>query len=494
MLKKTSYSIWIILLLALGLRFIGISHGFPFIFHPDEPTIVRSALGIRFDINPKHFDWPHLYIYLNYFLYMIFAKLRDLAVVFGYKQQILLALPLIWNDDLIFYLLSRSFSAILGALTVIPIYFTAKTIFGKKAGLLSGLALAIAPFHVWHSHYALADVPMMFFLSWSLYFSSRVLFKKDAQAYIWAGLFAGLAASTKYNGLLIAGALVLAHLFRVFSEREEKLLDIKSWGKLILAGLASVAGFLAGTPFALIDYSTFLRTDGPQGALWQFTNVGSVDFVVHVKQFFSVLVNKLPENFGYTLLVLFLTAFLYVIVNMIRTKKVWINKDLLFFTVVGLGLIFYVSGLEKTRSHYFFIAYPAVLIGGIGFLSQQLDKLNFKLKELIWVFVFLPPLYFSIIGARTFYNSDTRQQLYYWLFANKSKISRVYTNDADIKPVFDMAAVGAQVVKSEAEILNPQYLVLSDGDAFTINPAGYEKVLCIENKGKRGPNIKIYSQ
>ena len=63
MLKKTfsqNKYLFLILLLGLVLRVLGLRHGFPFIFHPDEPTVVRSALGVRFFPNPGHFDWPHL--------------------------------------------------------------------------------------------------------------------------------------------------------------------------------------------------------------------------------------------------------------------------------------------------------------------------------------------------------------------------------------------------------------------------------------------------
>ena len=107
----------LIILVGLILRLTGIQHGFPFIFHPDEPTIIRSALGIRFEANPKHFDWPHLYIYINYFLYMVFAKFRSLVEVVNLKNAFVSVFPLIWNDDLIFYYLTRCLSAILGALT-----------------------------------------------------------------------------------------------------------------------------------------------------------------------------------------------------------------------------------------------------------------------------------------------------------------------------------------------------------------------------------------
>lgn len=491
MLKKTNKYIWSILFMALVLRFIGLKHGFPFIFHPDEPTIVRSALGIRFDINPAHFDWPHLMIYLNYFLFMIFAKLRDVVVNLGYKPQVMSLLPLVWNDDLIFYFLSRAFSAIFGALTVIPVYLTAKTIFGKKAGILAGLAIAITPFHVWHSHYSLGDVPMAFFLSWSLYFSSKVLFKNETRNYIWAGLFVGLAATTKYNGLLIVGALILAHIMRVLSEKEEKLINLKVIKDYGLAAAACVVGFLAGTPFAVLDWETFIRTDGPKGALWQFTNVGKVDFVTHLKQFFEVITYTLPDDFGYTIIVLFMSAVIFVMVNAIIKKNLWLNKDLLFFVLVGLGLIFYISGLEKTRSHYFFVSYPAVIVGGVGFLSQQLEIARYKYKNLVWISMLVIPFYLSVMGAIKFYRIDTRQQLYYWVLTNKFVITKSVVMDEDLRPIFRKAGVETEKVDAPPEKLQAgTYFTASEESQ---KPDKFKLELFVDNRGRRGPNIWVFA-
>jgi len=489
MLRKTSNYLPLIIALALGLRLAGIAHGFPFIFHPDEPTVVRSALGLRFDLNPGHFDWPHLYIYLNYFVYMVFAKFRDIIALLGYKEYTYFTLPIIWDDELIFYLITRVFSAVLGALTIIPVYLTAKRIFNQRAGWLAGLALAITPFHVWHSHYSLTDVPMMFFLAWALYFTTSVLFKKNPVDYLLAGLFIGLAASTKYNGALMAGGLVLAHLIRVLTEKHEKLLDIDSWKNLVLASVFSVVGFVLGTTYSVLDYQTFIRTDSAKGALWQFTNVGSVDFTTRIKQFFEVIIFKLPENFGYTIMALFVAAFVYVVVNMIKNKKLWINKDLLFFVLLGIGLIFYIAGQEKMRAHYFFIVYPVVIIGSIGFLIQQLDKMTYRYKNILWFLLFAAPLYFSLQASYTFYKTDTRVLFYRWLSSNMENIDKVYVLDEDLIPIFKKLGMDVYTSDINYEMIEKESLVVSTKEEEN----NLNKAFDIDNTLNKGPKINIYT-
>ena len=360
--------LFLILGIALFLRLFGINHGYPFVFHPDEATIIRSALGIRFDINPGHFDWPHLYIYLNYFLYMVFAKVRNILPPNMF--------PLLWNDSWIFYPLTRILTAVLGALTIFPIYLSARTLFNKKIGIYSAMAFSILPFHVWQSHYALTDVPMVFFLSWGLYFASKILRTKNASIknYVFAGVFIGLSASTKYNGGLSAVMIPLATLFNTLnlysldgsSSRDNNksftkilrlFLSFKNIWYWCVSGFFAIFGFLLGTPFALLDFDTFSRTDGPKGALWQFTNVGSVNFIPHIIQFVNDIVFKISDDLGYTfllgfLIVLFLSVYKFYVY--LKTKKhIETNFSLYFISIMAIYLLWYISGFEKSRSHFY---------------------------------------------------------------------------------------------------------------------------------------------
>ncbi len=324
--EKKSFNIdlalLVIIVVGLTLRLTGIQHGFPFIFHPDEPTIIRSALGVRFEANPKHFDWPHLYIYINYFLYMIFGKFRSLLEVVNLKSTFLNIFPLIWNDDLIFYYITRCLSAILGGLTAIPVYLAGKKLFGRKVGILGALAITLMPYHVWHSHYSLGDIPSVFLLSWGIYYSSLIIKSSDRKNYILAGLFVGLSASIKYNGGLTAIMVPVAHFLRIFWDNKGRdkvkefhkiFINKSDINNLILSGVSAFLGFLAGTPFALFDFKTFSRTDGPQGAFWQFTNVGSVNSYQHFDKFISESFGRLLNDTGFVVMPLFFIGLFYVL-------------------------------------------------------------------------------------------------------------------------------------------------------------------------------------
>lgn len=484
--------------LGLFLRLFGINHGYPFIFHPDEATIIRSALGIRFDINPDHFDWPHFYIYLNFFYYMAFVLVRKL-----FSPEIF---SFLYNDAWIFYLLTRIFTAFLSSFTVLSIYLTAKSLFSNKVGILSALAMSIVPFHIWHSHYALSDAPMVFLLSLALYFSSQIITKNNLKSYILAGLFIGLSASTKYNGGLSALMVPFATLiflleqnlikrksrifnFNSFLSNYLSITNIKNW---FFSGLAAFFGFVLGTPFALLDYETFSRTDGPSGAFWQFKNVGSVDLLTHFVQFFEDMFYKLSNDFGYTLFIGFIFAFVISIYSL--KKKIYENNlRILFLSLMGLFLLWYISGFEKSRSHYYMISYPFIVVTA-GYFFSLFDKFrNIFLRYIFYIIFYLIPFVVSFSSIYTFGNGDTRVDLYNWL-SNRSDITSIVYDFNDLDIVLNkISSVKGYNGFNNLSKLKTGYVIITSEDDYFDSRYTLNLVESFDNKNKRGPEIKVYT-
>lgn len=427
MSKKTSSVLPFIILLAFILRIAGVTHGFPFIFHPDEPTIIKSALAIRFNPNPDHFDWPHLYVYVNFFLYMFFARMRDFLTAYGFKDYLSAVAPIIWNDDLIFYLLTRVLTAVVSALTVIPIYLASKNLFGEKAGILSALLFSILPFHIWHSHYSLPDIPMIFFMSWAFYFATKIYRESDLSNYILGGLMVGFSASSKYNGAVSALVILMAHIFRFISQKvefkkvKENFLGFFPFVALCISGLFSIFGFLLGTPFAVLDFNTFIRTDGPKGALWQFKNVGVVTQDIRLNNFFHYLTFEISKDVGYTILIGFFAYFILVLYRILRKRFSSRELAVLFLFITGILYAYYVAGFDKQRSHYYLILHPVLCIVSGAFLYEILQAAEKRIKYftvlILLAYVFVP-FYFAAQNSLKFYNGDKRAQAYEYIKNN----------------------------------------------------------------------------
>ena len=511
-------SLLLIILVGLILRLTGIQHGFPFIFHPDEPTIIRSALGIRFNPNPMHFDWPHLYIYINYFLYMLFGKFRSLLEVVKLKSTLSNIFPLIWNDDLIFYYLTRCLSAILGALSAIPVYLAGKSLFGRKAGILAALAIVLMPYHVWHSHYSLGDIPSVFLLSWGLYYSSLIIKSSNRKNYILAGLFIGLSASIKYNGGLSAIMVPVAHFLRIFWENRGKD-KIKDFNKifvnkpdivnLILSGVSAFLGFLVGTPYALLDFKTFSRTDGPQGAFWQFTNVGSVSSSQHFDKFVSESFGRLLVDTGYVVVPLFFIGLIYVLFKLIKKKIEEKDVHLSFIYIVSLFLTWYLTGFKNNRSHYYFIVYPFLALVFGYFLTWiqesgwtkdfklDLHGLAKKLVGLIPVWLFLPLFILSVNNAKRYYMNDTRTSLYRWISENKEQGESAVFNDSSLRPIFKYLGMSSTKSLDSYKLYGKTLVVIYESDAedrafVEKNSSNLKEVARFAGKGRLGSDIQVY--
>lgn len=486
--KRKSSPILFVIFIALILRLVGITHSFPFIFHPDEPTVVRSALGVRFYPNPGHFDWPHLYIYLNYFLYMIFARFRTILEVVGLR---FIAPQIIWDESVIFYLLTRIFTAILSGLTVIPVYKAAKRLFSKRIGLLSALAMAVIPFHVWHSHYSLTDAPMVFFLSWVMYFGVKIYKKGELKDYLLAGLFVGLSASTKYNGGLSALIVPLAYLLRKISKKES-IFEFKEIGRMVVSGFMSVLSFVLGTPYSVLDFKTFIRTDGPKGALWQFKNVGSVSFPDHVLKFFSDLFIKLPDDLGYTILLGFIFVLGMVVFQVIRKKVDEKDYKLGLLLIPALFYIWYISGFEKSRSHYYMIIYPFIAVCFGYFVFHINEKVKNRWVGIVVAgLVFILPVFFSAKNSYTFAKGDTRNDLRQWLISNLSTHEAIIYNDRKATDIIEnIGATGYKGLSYMDEVESGMVLIL-DAPELEI-PRGLRFIHSIEKYNRLGPEIRIY--
>ncbi len=493
----------LILVVGLALRLYGINHGFPFIYNVDEPALVRSATQIRFDSNPAHFDWPHLHFYLNFLLFTGFSAFRSVLQVLGISEALKAFAPILWRDPLIFYLLARIFNALIGTSTVLVIYFIGKSLFEKKYGLFAALALAVFPYHVWASHFALIDVPMTFWFSLSLLFSTYIFQKGDLRYYLLAGLFAGFSASTKYNGGFAVLVIFLSHVLLL---RKRGLLTV-DWTKLVVnkysrnllaAAAVSVAGFFLGTPYALLDYKTFSIDDSPKGAYWQFKNVGKVGYSEYFDQLGDVLTVRFVDEFGYTFLFIFEAYILYFIF-LNRTK------ERLLILIPGIFYFLYVTSFDKNRIHYYMLTFPFMVLMtadiSMFFLEKFKTKAGVLSLPLLITLVFSVPLAVSVSKVNFISQSDTRNIVSSWMSQNIKPEDSVFYSGSDLDVIMSdtktkekklgslsssqLASGDLVVVASNQrldEVANINSLVSKGSVLFSIE----------NNRSRPGPNIYVF--
>lgn len=170
----------------------------------------------------------------------LFYWMEHLMLAFGESEAVLRFLP-----------------ALLGSLTVVVMYLTAREVLDRPSALIAAALLAFSPFHVYFSQEARAYAPMLFFFSFALLFFLRATRRGGYGNWIAFGAFGALAFWTHFYAIVPVGVLVLlAFVFRakaISGNLKEAAAPV----------LASVVFFLLALPLVLITVQLFfLRTGG----------------------------------------------------------------------------------------------------------------------------------------------------------------------------------------------------------------------------------------
>jgi uncharacterized membrane protein len=228
-----------IFLLFLGFSLPGVSWGVPALWNPDELVWrVDSALRgeMIFDATEPDFNYPSLPKYVMF-------GIGKVVYGMGYSSAK-------------FIIAARVFSALLGALSGVLIYYLARTIGAKiSISALAGLLYIASGVAVTNSRFAHNDLYLQFFAILCIYFSIKYQFTK-LRFWIYGSFFAvGLAASSKYTG----GSLLLVPLFIliVMNWSEQRKNWLQSFVMLFIGGLLSFVGYVVGTPKAIYFVTYF---------------------------------------------------------------------------------------------------------------------------------------------------------------------------------------------------------------------------------------------
>lgn len=231
-------------LVGLGLRLAGLSYGLPdHIFHEDTlKQILRVPHFLRGEWTGQD-TYPTLHMHIVAGLLKA-AELLDPRALGPGPSLTLVAVT------------ARLLNAVLGAGTVCLVYLLGRRLLGRGAGLVAAALTAVSSLLVLHAHYEMGDTAQAFFVTASVAAAARVLVGGRGAAFVVAGVCAGLAASAKYYGGIVLGALVVAALPGIRAEWRRRL----AW--LGLATVAAAAAFVLTTPKLLLTPLDFVATLG----------------------------------------------------------------------------------------------------------------------------------------------------------------------------------------------------------------------------------------
>jgi hypothetical protein len=243
--------------LALGLRLWSIGFGLPGIFNMDEKPILDRALTFaKGDPNPHNFLYPTLYFYAVFIWEGLFFAVGYAVGTFKTLTDFQTAY---FVDPSAHFIAARTLTAVFGVLTVAAVYQFGARLYGWPVGLGAALFMAVAPIAVRDAHYVKLDVPVTFFAVMAHAALAAIVADPGVAArrrsWLIAGVFAGLAISTQYYAAFLAipfGATAVLDVRR--SGRWQTSAALLLW-----AGLGTLIGFVAASPFFALEPAAVMR-------------------------------------------------------------------------------------------------------------------------------------------------------------------------------------------------------------------------------------------
>ena len=319
----------VLFILALVLRAWGVWFGLPSTYHMDERGVIERALYFGTgDLNPHHASRPaHFHMYVLFFLdgvlYLAGAVLGRFSSPSDFATQF-------WLNPGPVYVVGRMYSAILGSLTVVTAYFTAKPLLGRRWAGFGALLLAVNLAHVAHSHFGVPAAAETFFVAVCVLFCGRIVTQGSSRHYALAGIAAGLAAAERYSAGLAMAAVLAAH---VVAERNRgyPLLRRLFHKRVLLSLLCAGLAFSVTSPYVLLDMrNTWFQVMADVETILQ-PGVRAGVVGAPIRHALGVL---LPEGMGWPALVLSFLGMAQAIWTRDRRLAVLLAFPVLYFLAV----------------------------------------------------------------------------------------------------------------------------------------------------------------
>lgn len=354
-LKKTALALGLgLFLFAFLIRLLGINWGLPdanknYSYHPDEFVTWFYSQQIdpaKGDFTPGFYNYGTLYLtLLNVGTSMTNAYGGGPASQTPEAQHAAVGR---------YHKVGRIIASLAGAglaWIVFLMLYRRTSLLGASFG---GLAVALSPALVVHSRFQSVDVLGAFLAAVSIYFAMRLaspyLDEPEADAKlrlkwaIWAGVFAGLSAGTKYNGGL--AFLALLPLFWPLKAKDAPKLVGLAAGTAFLAFLIATPGFVAESGAFWRDFTYEMKhTSEGHGLVFTGTSPG---FLYHL--------GNLAFGMGVLMLILGIVG----LVMAARRKETWL------YGAIAFAAIFYLL-IGRAEIKFMRYVFPLIPVLAVGF-------------------------------------------------------------------------------------------------------------------------------
>jgi len=322
-----------VLLIALAVRVWGLGFGLPYVVaRPDETEVAGPAVGfLSGDLRPPFFQWPTLFTYTvaaSYAGYFFVTKpLTNYASLAAFAESRRQSIAP-------FLYISRSLSVVMGVLTVWWVFAICRRVFDDMVAIVAALFLSVAFLHVRDSHFGVTDVPMTAVVVLAVLMVLKWQARGTIQLAAAAGLVAGLAGSTKYNGLGVGVAFLIAAIERLATmPRTSMRTRLRGFIVHIIAfGCAMAVGFFGASPYILIDWSRFVADVTGVGA---HLTAGHGMTLGQGWQYYGTTV--LPAALGWPMFLMAMAGLILALKTHLRVAAVLFSFPIAYYAIAGHG-------------------------------------------------------------------------------------------------------------------------------------------------------------
>jgi 4-amino-4-deoxy-L-arabinose transferase-like glycosyltransferase len=357
-----------------------INFGLPYLFRPDEDVLVGRSVRMAAEgsLDPLFQNWPPLVFYL------LAAAEAVVAAFGGGTLQ-----GAVGGDPSAAYLTGRLLSAAATVAMVGFTYLAGRHAYGRTAGGIAALILAVAPLAVRQAHFATTDAVQAALVAAALWAALRA---NGPRGILVAGALCGLAAAAKYSG----GVALVAVFVLAFTGEERRR-------RVQMAVLGALVAFAVPGSIMLLHPVEYLG-----GLAFLGGNAYGVHHQVPIGLIYHPTVS-LPFGLGLSAYALAIAG-----IGVAAGRRERADLALLAYVAVFIALN------APSREVFFRYMLPllpalAMLAGGVMRVLRGRAR---RLGPAAAVVLLLPSAYASIQTDRLLGMTDTRRVAAQWMDAN----------------------------------------------------------------------------
>jgi hypothetical protein len=414
--------LWLLFVLALALRLIGLSHDLHFetVYHPDTPKQMRAVqqfLNDDYLVFQGHSDYDG-YPYFN-------------SHVVEYVVRCVMAVETVWlkwigawtgpvepPGYLTLFWITRVMNALISAVAV-PLLFLIGLRFSRRAAWMASVFLLLSPLDISAAHFASNDSTVALFCLLALWFGFRVAERGQWRDLAGGAFCVAAAFSTKYHGAMAFLPVLIGHV--LFCRSAGGLFSSAALARWAFLALVGLIGIFLTSPALIVNLEPAVNS-----ILHFFQYTANFNMSEEFKalpayhRFWIGLRENIPVIIDAVSLPVALT-FLVGLVAWIRDPRIALLVSVpVLHLVVGLSGKPYLHQAHHTPITAYVFLTAAVVWAGMSFRGSGMVWMR-RVGVVLAVWTAGHLSVFSAREVMSFYVSDTRRVAETWMLDSVPK-------------------------------------------------------------------------